>query len=106
MSVTNEHPRCSTMRRVPKKSVCGRPYGERRTTNSVSHHHPTFALQPLCLIVGAQRVNDGLELAVHNFGELMNGQPNAVVGDAVLGEVVGANFFAAVAATDHGLALF
>src|ERR1700736_6335634 len=36
----------------------------------------------------------------------MNRQADAMVGDAILREVVGADFFAAVAGTDHGLALF
>src|SRR5271170_4963357 len=36
----------------------------------------------------------------------MDGEADAVVGEAVLGEIVGANFFAAVAGADLGFAFF
>ena len=44
-----------------------------------------------------QGVDGGLEHAFHDHVELVVGEADAVVGEAVLGEVVGADFFAAVA---------
>src|SRR5262249_7933293 len=40
------------------------------------------------------------------FGELVNGEANAVIGDTVLREIVGANFLATVSAPDHGFTFF
>src|SRR5229473_7604394 len=70
------------------------------------YRHRALPLQSRRLIVRAQGFNQRLQLPVHHFGQLMNGQPDAMVGHAVLGEVVGADLLAAVAASDHGLALF
>src|SRR6266481_4506231 len=65
-----------------------------------------FLLQLFRLEVTDQRVDNGLELAIHHIGELVNCEADAVVGDAVLREVVGADLLAAVAAADHRFALF
>ena len=46
-----------------------------------------------------------VDVAVHGGGEVVAGVMDAVVGDAVLGEVVGADFFAAVAGADEGFAI-
>ena len=53
-----------------------------------------------------QRINYRLQFSIHRFRKLMNCQPNAVIGDAVLGKVVRAYLLAAVPTADHGLALF
>src|SRR5579862_2456473 len=65
-----------------------------------------FLLQFLGLVVGDERVDDGLEFAVHYVGELVDRETDTVVGDAVLREVVGADLLAAVAGADHGFAFF
>jgi hypothetical protein len=56
-----------------------------------------FRLQLFRLEVRDQRVNHGLQFAVHELGQLVGGESDAVIGDAILGEVVGADLFAAVA---------
>src|SRR5579864_3996159 len=77
-----------------------------RGLNSESSYRRGFALQLLGLVVRNQAVDDRLQLAVHDLGELMDGEADAVVGDTVLREVVGADFFAAIAGPDHRFALF
>ena len=47
-----------------------------------------------------QSVHERAELAVHGFGELMQGEIDAVVGHAILRKIVGADFFGAVAGLD------
>lgn len=39
-------------------------------------------------------------IAIHECGEIVEGEVDAVVGDAVLGVVVGADFFIAIAGAD------
>jgi hypothetical protein len=56
------------------------------------------------LVVSGKGVDDLIEAALHDQIELVEGESDAVVGDAVLGEVVGANFLAAVAGADHAAA--
>ena len=58
------------------------------------------------LVVRDERVNNWLQLAVHDLAELMQRQSDAVISYAILREVVGADFLAAIAAADHGFALF
>jgi len=48
-------------------------------------------------------IEEGLDIAVHEIGEVMGGVADAMVGDARLREVVGADFGAAVARRDHRL---
>src|SRR5437667_11738955 len=57
------------------------------------------------LIIGGQRVDNGIELAIHHLVELMQRQADAMVGDAVLREVVRPDLLAAVAGADHGTPL-
>src|SRR5487761_727497 len=64
------------------------------------------AFQLLRLIGGYERFDDFVQPAVHYPVELMHVQPDAVVGDAILREIVGSNLFAAVAGTDHRAPLF
>ena len=51
-----------------------------------------------------QGFDEGLQFAVDDLIELMDGEADAVVGDAVLGKVVGANLLAAITAADYGAA--
>jgi len=39
-----------------------------------------------------EAVDERAELAVHDFGQLMERKADAVIGDAVLREIVGADF--------------
>ena len=55
--------------------------------------------------MGYQGVDEGLELAVHDLGELVQRQAHAVVGDPVLRKVVSADLLAAVAGADLLLAV-
>ena len=52
-----------------------------------------------------QRVEDGVQPAFHHHVQLMQRQADAVIGDAVLREVVGADLLAAVAGAHHAAAL-
>src|SRR5579864_9656477 len=69
---------------------------------TASPHAGCFLLQLLRLVVGDESINDGLKLAVHHVAQLVQGQPDAVVGHTVLRKIVGADLFAAVAAAHHG----
>ena len=64
-----------------------------------------FLLQPFRLIISHQPVHQRPELSVHHFRQLMQRQPNAMVADAILREIVGANFLRAVAGLDLPAAL-
>src|SRR5205809_3003074 len=59
-----------------------------------------FLLEALGLVVGTQGVHQRRELAVHDVGKLMQRQADAVIGHAILGEIVRADFFRAVAGFD------
>src|SRR5579859_896519 len=88
-----------------------------RDFGKITWHRPTgtatqtlsdgfrLVLQLLRLIVGYQRVQNRLELAVHYIRELVQCQADAVIGHAVLREVVGADLLAAVAAANLRFAL-
>ena len=60
-----------------------------------------FSFQLFGLVVRDERVDEFVNVAFHEEVELMEGQTNAVIGDAVIFEVVSANFFGAVATADH-----
>jgi hypothetical protein len=64
-----------------------------------------FLFQPLRLKMCDQRVHEGAELAVHHFGQLMQRESDAVIGDAILRKIVGADFFRAVARLDLAAAI-
>src|ERR1019366_329341 len=57
------------------------------------------------LEMGDQRVDHGLNAAVHELLQLVRGEADAMVGHAVLGEVVGSDLLAAIATAHHRLAL-
>jgi len=50
--------------------------------------------------------DDGVDVAFHDLGEIVLGQADAVVGHAVLGEIVGADAFAAGAGAYLASAVF
>ena len=52
-----------------------------------------------------QCVHQRAELAVHRFGELMQSEIDAMIGDAILGKIVSANLFRAIAGLDLATAL-
>ena len=52
-----------------------------------------FFLQFFSLIVSCERVDEWIERSVHYLIELMNGETDAMIGDAVFFEVIGADFF-------------
>src|SRR6266446_7549502 len=64
-----------------------------------------FLLEALGFIVLDEAVDEGGEFAVHDFGQLMEREADAVIGYAVLREIVGADFFGAVASFDLSTAL-
>ena len=55
-------------------------------------------LQALCLLIQGQCVNQGIQIAVHDGGdvEILAVTREPVVGDPVLGEIIGADLAAAV----------
>src|SRR5579863_4526183 len=57
------------------------------------------------LKVGGQRFNKGLEFALHHLVQLMHGEADAVIGDAILREVVSADLLAAIAGSHHAAPL-
>src|ERR1035438_7392105 len=59
----------------------------------------------LGLEVRDQRVDHGLDAAVHEVRQLVRGEADAMIGNAVLREVVGADLLAAIAAAHHRPAL-
>src|SRR5205823_12055949 len=60
--------------------------------------------QLLRLEVRDQRIDHHIEVPVHDLGKIVHGQADAVVRHAVLGVVVRADLFGAVAAADHSFA--
>ena len=64
-----------------------------------------FGRQQLGLVLGDQRVDDLVQrLALHHLGQIVERQVDAVVGDAALREIVGADALGAVARADLVLA--
>src|SRR5579863_7495699 len=61
-----------------------------------------FFLELLGLIVRGQGLEDLVEFALHHKIQLVERESDAVIGQAVLAKVISADFFAAVAGTDHG----
>src|SRR5688572_5159439 len=55
--------------------------------------------------MSAQRVDKIVQLAFHYEIELVDGQADAMVGDAIFLEVVGSDLFRTIAASDHRLPL-
>src|SRR5215469_4065943 len=74
-------------------SLPGRPPGSRSPFGE-------FLLEALGFVMTHQAIHEGSKLAIHHFGELMDCQTDAVVGDAVLRIIIGPNFFRAVTGFD------
>src|SRR5712692_11092176 len=97
LQTLNSSPACSSRR-------CGSdPNCQRRRSILGRLRRPR--LQLLALVVDDERFDDVVEPAVHDTVQLMQGEADAVVGDAVLGEVVSADLLAAVARADLRAAL-
>src|SRR4030088_3092975 len=64
-----------------------------------------FISEPSGLVVSGERADDRVQASFHYLIELVESKADAMVGDAVLREVVGADLFAAVAAAHHATAL-
>src|SRR6185503_13104100 len=62
-------------------------------------------LQLLRLVMRDERIDERIEVAFHHEIELVDRQADAVIGDAVLFEVVSANLFGAIAGADHRASL-
>ena len=62
----------------------------------------TCGLQSFCLFMVPQCSDEGVEVSLHYLRQSVNSQADAVIGHAALGEVVGANLLAAVAAAYLG----
>src|SRR5437016_1043760 len=91
------------------------PYSHQSTAKGISlqqdaaaprrlRYHFSLLFEFFCVEMGDKSVNDGLKLSVHYFAELVQGQADAMVGHAVLREVIGTDFFAAIPASHHGFA--
>ena len=59
-----------------------------------------FLFEPFGFVMGDESVDERSELAVHDVGELVQREADAVIGYAVLRKIVSANFFRAVAGLD------
>src|SRR5687768_6288320 len=64
----------------------------------------TSAIQPLFRIRFAERLDQRPDLAIERSRQLVDGESNAVIGHAVLGKVIRANFGRPVARSDLRLA--
>src|SRR5581483_3169682 len=96
------------MRGEPTRDAVSRstPYFSASRTCMKSADAGGFLLELFRLEIRAQGVHKGLKAAVHHIAELVQREADAMIGHAVLGEIIGADFFAAVAAAHHGAPLF
>ena len=78
-------------RREPIAYILGRRPRPRRSPSSPGSRLAFF--ERFGLVVRAQRDNDVVEVALHQFREVVHSHPNSVIRHAVLWEVVGANLF-------------
>ena len=76
-----------------------------RAVRALGHGQDPIVGEPARPFVGHERVAHLVELAGEHPVEVVDGEPDPVVGDPVLLEVVGADLLAAAAAADLGLAL-
>lgn len=60
-------------------------------------HCRGFVLQLFFLVICFQGFEEGLELSIHDLLQLVNRESDAVVGHPILGEIIRADFFAAIA---------
>src|ERR1022692_3566524 len=64
--------------------------GEENRSGRAIHFIPKFLLLEML----GERVDEGLQMPVHDRVKLMEGQADAMIGAAVLRKIVGADFFA------------
>src|ERR1019366_6171777 len=64
-----------------------------------------LVLHLLALVMGDQGIENGIHFALHHEIELMQRQADTVIAHAILREVVGPDFLAAVAGAHHAPAL-
>src|SRR5258708_36667368 len=64
-----------------------------------------FLFETLRVVVRDEGVDERTELAVHCFRQVMERQADAVIGDTILREIGGADFFGALAGCDLPAAL-
>src|ERR1700683_979800 len=62
-------------------------------------------LESLGFVVRYQAIDQRSELSFHHVGQLVKSKADAVIGDAILREIVGADFFGTVAGFDLSAAL-
>src|SRR5882762_11641360 len=78
--------------------------GVARCPVSVQREYPSgfgeFLFEAFGFVVAGEAVDQCTEFAFHHVGELVKRKTDAVIGDTVLREVVGADFFGAVAGFD------
>src|SRR3954471_15578253 len=72
----------------------------------LSARSATVFVQFLLIVVSRERIHEGLQLAIHGLFQLMDGQPDTMIGHAVLREIVSADLLATVTGADLGLTLF
>ena len=88
---------------------CRRPpsAARRRRAAACADRHRLSLLrrQPRRLVLGGQRVDDLVEVALHDPVDIVEREVDAVVGDPALREIVGADALAAVAGADLALAV-
>ena len=58
--------------------------------------HGAGLFQFFGLVVGDERLDDGLEVAVHHLSQVVESEADAMIGDAILGKIVGPDLFASV----------
>src|SRR5713226_4031516 len=95
-------------RHLPSFARLGRaraPVPTRARTTAL-HHARRLLLHLLRLIVRGQCIDNRLQLSVHHLLELMNGEADAMIREAVLREIVSPYLLRAVAGPYHLLAFF
>src|SRR5262245_12283098 len=80
------------------------PRGEGCTSRQGVGSAEAGALEAFGLVELAEVVDEGVDFAFHDAGQVAEADVDAVVGDTVLREVVGADLFAAIAGADLGAA--
>src|SRR5699024_8776327 len=98
-SASNRRASCSALSLCERKRAVAR----RRASPMVAMAMSVGAEggQLFGLVLGKQRVDDGIELAGHDVVELVQRQIDAMIGDSALRKVIGANALRPVATADQ-----
>src|SRR5256885_6535673 len=91
---------------VSRKILCCKPHLQHsifslRSANGLSNKH---ALQLVGLVNRDEIINKLINISVEDAGQVVAAQTDAVIGHAILREVVGANLLAAIARLHLGAA--